>query len=339
MASGGSNIMSGGSTVSSGLISHRSTMVDIKPWEINYDDLVIQRPIGEGSFGKVYLAKWNETLVAVKLLLSLQDIQKVAGPEAALTLSSPVLFNLQKECQLMAGMRHPNIVQFMGVSAMPPAMVTEYCGKGSLTDVLRGAVANPKQAQMLTWARRLNLALDAAKGMLYLHRRGIIHRDLKSPNLLVDSTWRVKIADFNLSKIIDVDGQNAKTGTMAGANPKWLAPEVIAGQPATVAGDVFSFGVVLWELLTWAIPWQKQSPWTVVAQVLGGKRLAIPPTEQLPGSPPDNAAFAQQLPGYLELVNRCWAQDPADRPGFDEIIKELRKFCEACVPQRTPQPA
>jgi hypothetical protein len=94
--------------------------------EIDYGDLVMNGSIGEGSFGKVYRAKWHETPVAVKLLFSLQDTKQDPG-EAALTLSNPILFNLQKECGLMASLRHPNVVQFMGVSAVPPAMITGGC--------------------------------------------------------------------------------------------------------------------------------------------------------------------------------------------------------------------
>ncbi|KAI7839821.1 hypothetical protein COHA_006442 [Chlorella ohadii] len=307
-----------------------SLLVDnIRTWEVPYTELTLQQSIGAGSFGKVYKAKWHETLVAVKVLLDLENVN-----DSSLTLSNPVLVNLHKECSLMASLRHPNIVQFMGVCSCPPAMITEFCGKGSLTDVLKAGRSSPAKAAQLPWTRRLNMALDAAKGMLYLHKRGIIHRDLKSPNLLIDSQWRCKVADFNLSKLVEgTESSNSKTGTMAGANPKWLAPEVIGGYSATEKGDVWSYGVVMWELLTWDIPWNKVSPWTVVATVMNGGCLSMPPLDDpaqpLPGTAADNAAFAPHLPAYIALIKRCWAQIAYDRPTFEEVIHDLRNICEA----------
>jgi serine/threonine protein kinase len=135
----------------------------------------------------------HETPVAVKVLLDLEEAQ-AAEPEAVWSLSNPILSNLRKESSLMASLQHPNIVQFMGVCTRPPAMITEYCSRGSLAEVLKGAKIRPDKLRALTWTRRLAMALDAAKGMLYLHESGVVHRDLKSPNLLVDKSWKVKVA-------------------------------------------------------------------------------------------------------------------------------------------------
>ncbi|KAL4421962.1 hypothetical protein ABPG77_007904, partial [Micractinium sp. CCAP 211/92] len=313
------------SPLNCGLVSAGSISIDIRPWQIEFEDLQLQKKtIGEGSFGKVYVAKWHETLVAVKVLLDLEEAAQQRSAEAAWTLSNPILQNLQKECALMASLRHPNVVQFMGVSAMPPAMISEYCGRGSLNDVLKACSNSRSRTAQMTWLRRLNMALDATKGMLYLHRRGIIHRDLKSPNLLVESTWRVKVADFNLSKI--VEDTSSGRSTIANMNPRWLAPEILNGEPATTASDVFSWGVVMWELLTFQCPWPHTSPWALVGKLMDGHRLAIPPRDQLPG--PDTASFAG-LDAYIALMQRCWAQNPADRPDFTEVIRLLRKLLES----------
>ena len=96
---------------------------------------------------------------------------------------------------MMAAMRHPNVVMYLGVCLQPPAVVTEYCARGSLNDVLKKCLAKPELSVQLDWVRRLGMALDAAKGMNYLHSSNppVIHRDLKSPNLLVDKHWRVKV--------------------------------------------------------------------------------------------------------------------------------------------------
>ena len=113
------------------------------------------------------------------------------GSKGCLTLD----FGGLQEAGMMAAMRHPNVVMYLGVCLQPPAVVTEYCARGSLNDVLKKCLAKPELTVQLDWVRRLGMALDAAKGMNYLHSSDppVIHRDLKSPNLLVDKHWRVKV--------------------------------------------------------------------------------------------------------------------------------------------------
>ena len=221
---------------------------------------------------------------------------------------------------MMAALRHPNVVGFLGVCMGPPCIVTEYCSRGSLTDVLRGGKSSPAKAALLDWTRRLNMALDAAKGMLYLHAHAppIIHRDLKSPNLLVDKHWRVKVSDFNLSKLME---EGSVMSSMAATNPRWLAPEILTGNNATFASDVYSFAIVMWELLVWDLPWGPTNPWQVVTVVTEGGRLDVPERSALPG--PDTAEF-EGLDAYVGLMRRCWAHNPDDRPTFQEIIADLR---------------
>ena len=163
------------------------------------------------------------------------------------------------EAALLAALRHPHIVSFLGLCTEPPCIVTELCAHGSLLDVLKRARTTPAVAAELTWPRRLRMALDAAAGMLYLHARSppLIHRDLKSPNLLVDASWRVKVADLGLSKVLEEVTAPAGASGTAGVpgNPRWLAPEVMEGGRPSPATDVFSFAVVMWELVTWELPW------------------------------------------------------------------------------------
>ena len=303
----------------------RSRFDDVSAYEISFDSLNMGRLVGEGSFGKVYLATWNETPVAVKVLVDATSAldTKVNDPMRLRRMAEPVLDKLSDEAGLMASMRHPNIIQFMGIVSMPPCVVTEYCERGSMADVLkRGRKGEPGAVEALGWRLRLGMAADAATGMLYLHARSppIIHRDLKSPNLLVDSHWRVKVCDFNMSRIMEESGQGS---SLAGTNPRWLAPELLTGESATHSSDVFAFGVTMWELMTWELPWMKDNPWSVAHTVGNGGRLPIPNRWDLPGL--DTNAFTR-LDDYIALMQRCWAQNPYDRPRFSEIIQELRSM-------------
>ncbi|KAL4422446.1 hypothetical protein ABPG75_008643 [Micractinium tetrahymenae] len=265
----------------------------------HFEDLEFVRPIGEGSFGRGSISDY----------------------ERALAMDEAHLERLMAEAAVMANLRHPNIVTFMGLCTFPTCIVSEYCAKGSLTDVLRRAKRSPAD---MPWTRRLEMALGAARGMLVLHAASppILHRDLKSPNLLIDENWTVKVSDFNLSKIMAAEN---KTSSLAAMNPRWLAPEIMSGEGASQASDMFSFGVVLWELMTWQLPWGTAKPWKIINLVLNGGRLELPPRDSLPGD--DTPAFTG-LDRYVALVKRCWAHNPFDRPTFSEVIPELRSLLE-----------
>ena len=190
---------------------------------------------------QVFKGHYNETEVAVKRLDDLSELMRVEGPEAGAAL----LASLKDEAGLMAALRHPNIVSFMGMCSSPPCIITEFCAKGSLTDVLKAAKHDPAS---LPWKERVRMAKEAATGMLHLHCQvpPIIHRDLKSPNLLVDIHGTIKVADVGLSKMTSESGLLSSGKTLQNMNPRWLAPEVMNERPASVASDVFAFGVVMW---------------------------------------------------------------------------------------------
>lgn len=368
--------------------SSKSLHADVRPWEISHADLDLRssKVIGTGSFGTVIVARYKETVVAVKylvmpasvssaLLLSLTrgggDLDgnvitsNVINDEFSMvaTLSSPKAAALREECQILASLRHPNIVQFMAYSIQPPAIITEYCSRGSLYDRLKearqGGGGGGAARQQLPWQRRLNMLLDAAKGMLYLHTRNvpIIHKDLKSPNLLVESSWRVKVTDFNLSKFIEQKQLGENGGDIADNgndlnsgpnNPRWLAPEIVSGASGfTFATDVYAFGVVMYEMLTFQVPWStetidtkqpantnnknnstsgknnSQSSWQIISWLLEGQRPRIP--DELTGGRFDG------IDKYIALMERCWAQDAEWRPSFSELVPELRSIAMALM--------
>jgi hypothetical protein len=295
-------------------------------WAIDFRELKLLHVVGAGSFGRVYAAEWHSTSVACKMLL--QDAASTAGSgslssgggslASTQAAAASLLAKLEEEADIMLNLRHPNVVQIMGICTDPPCLVTEFCAKGSMTDCLRAARGDANVAAQLTWRRRLSMALDARRGLLYLHSRAIVHRDLKGPNLLVDEAWRVKVSDFNLSKHLD----KTRSTSLAAMNPRWLANEVMQGERANQASDVFALAVVLWELLTWELPWATTSPWQVVGLVLGGGRLPLPAgPEAVPG--PDRLPPAV-LGQYTALVQSCWAQNPAERPSLQTVVEQLR---------------
>ncbi|KAH7622771.1 hypothetical protein Ndes2526B_g02043 [Nannochloris sp. 'desiccata'] len=163
--------------------------------------------------------------------------------------------------------------------------------------------------------RRLQMALDVARGMNYLHtcRPPVIHRDLKSPNLLVEKDMTIKVCDFGLSRVRHATVLSAKS--QAGT-PEWTAPEVLQGKSCNEASDVYSFGVILWELQTGEEPWTDKSAMQVVGAVgFANERLPIPPGIR---------------PGLGDLMARCFGI-PEDRPSFSEIISILKRQIRALV--------
>ena len=144
------------------------------------------------------------------------------------------------ECAAMEALRHPNIVMFLGACTKPPnfAIILEYCSRGSLWSNIQNLEIP------LSWEERKRMALETARGVHYLHscHPPVLHRDLKSLNLLLDESGRVKLADFGWTKGLD-NYMTGKIGTY-----QWMAPEVIASHKYSEKADVFSYGIILWEI-------------------------------------------------------------------------------------------
>ncbi|KAF8411354.1 hypothetical protein HHK36_003901 [Tetracentron sinense] len=273
--------------------------------EISWDELHIKEPVGAGSFGTVHHAEWHGSDVAVKVL-TIQDFQ------------DDQLKEFLREVAIMKRVRHPNVVLFMGAVTERPhlSIVTEYLPRGSLYRLIH----RPAAGEILDQRRRLRMALDVAKGINYLHCLSppVVHWDLKSPNLLVDKNWTVKVCDFGLSRFKANTFISSKS--VAGT-PEWMAPEFLRGEPSNEKSDVYSFGVILWELVTMQQPWSGLSPAQVVGAVaFQNRRLAIP----------------QNTPPMLtSLMESCWADDPAQRPSFANIVESLKKLLKS---RRTGKP-
>ncbi|KAF5737482.1 serine/threonine-protein kinase CTR1 [Tripterygium wilfordii] len=277
--------------------------LDVEDLDIPWSDLVVKERIGAGSFGTVHRADWHGSEVAVKILME-QDLHAERFKE------------FLREVAIMKRLRHPNIVLFMGAVTQPPnlSIVTEYLSRGSLYRLLHKSGAR----EVLDERRRLSMAYDVAKGLNYLHRRNppIVHRDLKSPNLLVDKKYTVKVCDFGLSRLKANTFLSSKS---AAGTPEWMAPEVLRDEPSNEKSDVYSFGVILWELATLQQPWANLNPAQVVAAVgFKGKRPEIP---------------RNLNPQVTAIIEACWANEPWKRPSFASIMESLRPLIKPPTPQ------
>lgn len=269
--------------------------------EVSWNELHIKERVGAGSFGTVHRAEWHGSDVAVKIL-SIQDFHDDQFRE------------FLREVAIMKRVRHPNVVLFMGAVTERPrlSIITEYLPRGSLFRLIH----RPASGELLDQRRRLRMALDVAKGLNYLHclNPPVVHWDLKSPNLLVDKNWTVKVCDFGLSRF---KANTFIPSKSVAGTPEWMAPEFLRGEPTNEKSDVYSFGVVLWELITLQQPWNGLSPAQVVGAVaFQNRRLIIPPNTS---------------PVLVSLMEACWADEPSQRPAFGSIVDSLKKLLKSPV--------
>jgi tetratricopeptide (TPR) repeat protein len=260
----------------------------------------VERELGRGAFGVIYLARQQRTNrpVAVKMLLQAACTQ----PE----LVARFLF----EGEIIAGLKHPNIVQLheIGTHAGRPFLVLEYVEGGSLRDQVQGQPLPPRQAAALleTLARAVHAA----------HLRGVVHRDLKPANILRDRDGTPKVTDFGIAKHLEGDGGWTQTGLLVGT-PSYMAPEQATQAAGRLgpAADVWALGVILYELLTGRLPFTGDTQTAVLLQV----REAEP-------RPP--RSWQPQAPRDLEVVClRCLRKDPAQRfASAEALAEELRRF-------------
>ncbi|MBA0855424.1 hypothetical protein Goshw_013692, partial [Gossypium schwendimanii] len=340
-------------------------------WEIDGRLLKIGEKIACGSCGDLYRGIYLGQDVAVKILRS-EHLNDTLEDEFA------------QEVSILREVQHRNVVRFIGACTKSPqlSIVTEYMPGGSLYDYLH------KNHNVLKLSQLLKFAIDVCKGMEYLHQNHIIHRDLKTANLLMDTdnfgmfsyivyddnfynvlvtskplafgvqmflgtvdvafgvacgiwdslgyltspnieyfiggtefgrltevicigicTIVVKVADFGVARFLNQGGvMTAETGTY-----RWMAPEVINHQPYDQKADVFSFAVVLWELVTAKVPYDTMTPLQAALGVRQGLRPELP----------ENAH-----PKLLDLMQRCWEAAPDKRPSFSEITTELETLFE-----------
>ncbi|KAJ4965149.1 hypothetical protein NE237_016998 [Protea cynaroides] len=282
--------LSGSSPSHSVIEKALATQPNSDDWEIDRELLKIGEKIASGSCGDLYRGIYIGQDVAVKILRSVH-------------LNEALEVEFAQEVTILREVQHRNVVRFIGACTKLPhlCIVTEYMPGGSLYDFLH------KHHNVLELPLLLRFAIDVSKGMEYLHENNIIHRDLKTANLLMDMNKVVKVADFGVARFQNHEGvMTAETGTY-----RWMAPEVINHQSYDQKADVFSFAIVLWELRTGKVPYDTMTPLLAALGVRQGLRPEIP----------DNTH-----PRLLELMQRCWEVVPSSRPSFSEISVELEEL-------------
>ncbi|XP_060213665.1 serine/threonine-protein kinase STY13-like [Lycium barbarum] len=262
-------------------------------WTIDLRKLNMGPAFAQGAFGKLYKGSYNGEDVAIKLLEKPEnDLERAHLMEQA----------FQQEVMMLARLKHPNIVRFIGACRKPMVwcIVTEYAKGGSVRQFLAR-----RQNRSVPLKLAVKQALDVARGMEYVHDLNLIHRDLKSDNLLIAADKSIKIADFGVARIeVQTEGMTPETGTY-----RWMAPEMIQHRPYTHKVDVYSFGIVLWELITGMLPFQKMTAVQAAFAVVNkGVRPAIP---------------NDCLPVLSEIMTRCWDANPDNRPPFSQVVRML----------------
>ncbi|CAL9054295.1 unnamed protein product [Musa banksii] len=275
---------------------------------IKDEDLEELRELGSGTYGTVYHGKWRGTDVAIKRIKN----SYFTGQSSQ---TDKMILGFWREVGILSKLHHPNVVAFYGIVKYEPggtlATVTEFMPHGSLKHVLR------RKDKYLDFRKRLLIAMDAAIGMEYLHSKNIVHFDLKCDNLLVNlkdqSRPICKVCDFGLSKM---KLHTMVSGGVRGTLP-WMAPELLytSGNKVSEKIDVYSFGIVMWEILTGEEPYADMHYGEVIGGLLHNTLR-----------PPVPVSCNKDWRNLMEL---CWAADPEQRPTFTQIANCLCSMYKA----------
>ncbi|TFK35601.1 kinase-like domain-containing protein [Crucibulum laeve] len=276
--------------------------------------IISEYAVAYGGFSDIYLGVWDDGYsplpkIAIKLLRAFtrQDVDLDRARK-----------RLNREVNVWKRLQHPNIAEFLGVSfpmGGRPALVMRWYENGTA----------PEYLKLHLDANKFRFVLDVASGLEYLHTRQppVIHGDLKGNNTLVSDDSKVVLTDFGLSRLVEeLTVQSGNTTNSIAGSIRWQAPELIFDEPeegstaskVTFPGDIYALGSTIYELLTGHIPYYSQLlDWVVIQHISAGRS----PVRE------DDRAILEEYPGMLDLINRCWALKPQDRPDITEVVRLL----------------
>jgi serine/threonine protein kinase len=269
---------------------------------ISFEEVKLGKCISRGGFGLVFCGTYRGRLVAVKKIRVKRDEEQAQ------------IEQFIREITLNAVLRHPRVVEFIGVAwdaLVDLSAVTELMQRGDLSTVLHNG---REEGYRLTWGdHKATIALHIVEALAYLHSLSpkVVHRDLKSKNVLLSDEMEAKLSDFGISR----ERRDAETHMTAGMGTSfWIAPEVLRGQDYDEKADVFSFGVVLSELDTDDYPyWNAANP--------PGGKLQEAEILQLVAEGHMRPSFSGTCPAsILEVAQRCLSVRPEDRPSAAELV-------------------
>uniref|UniRef100_A0A8C6SFL2 Tyrosine-protein kinase n=1 Tax=Neogobius melanostomus TaxID=47308 RepID=A0A8C6SFL2_9GOBI len=267
----------------------------VDTWEIPRSSIKLGRKLGAGQFGEVFEGLWNDTTtVAVKTL-------KPGSMDTE---------DFMREAQFMKRLRHAKLIQLYAVCTMeePIFIITELMRHGSLLEYLQ-----MDKGSTLGLSDQLEMAAQVASGMAYLEQQNYIHRDLAARNVLVGENNLCKVADFGLARVFMKENENVYEAKEGGKFPvKWTAPEAIQDGIFTIKSDVWSFGILLYEIMTFGqTPYPGMTNYQVVHKIVEGFRMPSP---------------ANCPKVFYEIMSDCWKKEPQDRPTFETLQWKLEDF-------------
>ena len=284
---------------------------------IPYRDLKMEERVGAGSFSQIYQGRWKHTIVAIKELTGIKGLlanleaetnSQVSEDDLRDTTDAQKLVNeFRSEVLVMSRLHHPNILLLVGACSDFPhlCIVTEYLRHGSLYDALHAR----DRKELITSHLQVQWLSETASGMNYLHQQGLMHRDLKSLNVLLDDVWHAKLCDFGLAKVLG-DASQQRNMTSGIGSILWMAPELLMEDEYSFSADVYSWGIVAWEIMS---PGEQLYPeisqYDIPRRIVAGMR------------PPQSPVWPVCI---CSVMSKSWDASATLRPSFDDIVVQLK---------------